>query len=775
MPEQQEYELKQAFIHHLPERLSSIQGDWQLLTRDNWDRRRAASLYHRLQSLAGSSGRHGLAGISESALALELQLKRQIADNTAPEPGWRETTQDLLTRLRHEAELAGNRRAGPESEHKRVYLLDIGDDLAPGLTSLLQDNGYRVAGFSHADGLEGEVQRQLPDILILSGRMLGRMSSLNRELAVQQDLHKRRVGIICLGQSQDLEQRLLALRNGVDAYLVVPVSNRDLLDKVAELSASDTQQYRVLIVEDDRSQADFAASILRKSGMKTSVTTDPMEVLHALDRFRPDLVLMDLYMPDADGIELTRIIREHPDFVSTPIVFLSGEQDTDKKLHALSVGGDDFLSKPIRPRHLVDTIRNRVQRARALNRRHHSSSDRDRESGLFTRRLFYQRLEEISTAMGEESIPGAVLHIRMQPGADTSGKDPRTGFIASLGNVVSKSIEAQDTAARLDDNSFGILLQRPNRSAILYLARLLVQRLHALEAGEVYAPGIGIALFEQGLHDSADLVAEAAQASRLARAETGWVKLQESGSSKHDHPVDQTQWPRLLQEALQKNSLQCLYTSLRSNRGDPTPLYSMKFRLLLSGGRHLGSTELLGVAAQHDLGTELSQWLIDQALSMLNQEHADGKQTVLFVPQATTPIFRQQLIDWLRDRLRARQMVGSGLVLEYRIAELSKELRIARRHFEQLHEMDIRVSLSRFGGSSAALKVLDYLGADFVRLAGPVLNSDSRQIEPLQQAIHEAGARSILPTARKQVDIAAPWLEVADLLPASLLDRLVEE
>jgi Response regulator containing a CheY-like receiver domain and a GGDEF domain len=141
--------------------------------------------------------------------------------------------------------------------------------------------------------------------------------------------------------------------------------------------ADSADPYRVLIVEDDRSQAIFAESILRKAGMTTRMCTDPLAALDQLDEFQPELILMDLYMPACDGMELTSIIREREAFVSTPIVFLSGEQNEEKHFEALDSGGDDFLNKPIRPKHLIAAVTNRVRRARQLERRGTGGSPRD--------------------------------------------------------------------------------------------------------------------------------------------------------------------------------------------------------------------------------------------------------------------------------------------------------------------------------------------------------------------------------------------------------------
>src|SRR5262249_55707469 len=158
----------------------------------------------------------------------------------------------------------------------------------------------------------------------------------------------------------------------------------DVVARIAELLAADSADpFRVLIVEDDRSQAIFAESILRKAGMSTCMATEPLVALEQLDVFKPELILMDLYMPNCDGMELTSIIREREAFISTPIVFLSGEQDEDKHFAALNSGGDDFLSKPIRPKHLISAVTNRVQRARQLSRRARAANQRDPVTGLY--------------------------------------------------------------------------------------------------------------------------------------------------------------------------------------------------------------------------------------------------------------------------------------------------------------------------------------------------------------------------------------------------------
>ena len=122
--------------------------------------------------------------------------------------------------------------------------------------------------------------------------------------------------------------------------------------------------YRVLIVEDDRGQALFAQSVLHGAGMQAEVQMQSDGLLDAMRRFRPDLVLMDLHMPGKDGMSLTMLLRQQPEYLHLPIVFLTGDPDPERQFEVLESGADDFLNKPIRPRHLIAAVSNRIQRAR---------------------------------------------------------------------------------------------------------------------------------------------------------------------------------------------------------------------------------------------------------------------------------------------------------------------------------------------------------------------------------------------------------------------------
>ena len=181
---------------------------------------------------------------------------------------------------------------------------------------------------------------------------------------------QRQVHLVAMATQGDIATRRNAHRSGVDLLLVPPHEIDDSASRVLALHTSPPEDTaRVLIVEDNRADAFYAQTVLAKAGMQAYVEHDPRRVIESLEVLHPDLVLMDLHMPHANGVEVTMLIRNHPVFARLPIVFLSGESDPDSQLEASNAGGDDFLFKPIRPQRLVAAVRDRMRHMHPVRRK----------------------------------------------------------------------------------------------------------------------------------------------------------------------------------------------------------------------------------------------------------------------------------------------------------------------------------------------------------------------------------------------------------------------
>jgi DNA-binding response OmpR family regulator len=120
------------------------------------------------------------------------------------------------------------------------------------------------------------------------------------------------------------------------------------------------QTQSVLVVEDETSIASFVALYLKNAGYKIRTVGTGQEALEGLASERPDLVVLDLMLPDIDGIEVCRRIRRSSD---VPILMLTARDEDVDKIIGLEVGADDYLTKPFNPRELVARVKSILRRS----------------------------------------------------------------------------------------------------------------------------------------------------------------------------------------------------------------------------------------------------------------------------------------------------------------------------------------------------------------------------------------------------------------------------
>jgi len=122
---------------------------------------------------------------------------------------------------------------------------------------------------------------------------------------------------------------------------------------------------KILVVDDDPGIRDVVCFALQKAGFATAVAADGEQALKRFAADRPALVVLDILMPELDGVEVCRRLRADPKGRATPIVFLSSKDDEVDRIVGLEVGGDDYLSKPFSPRELVARVRAILRRVSA--------------------------------------------------------------------------------------------------------------------------------------------------------------------------------------------------------------------------------------------------------------------------------------------------------------------------------------------------------------------------------------------------------------------------
>lgn len=113
---------------------------------------------------------------------------------------------------------------------------------------------------------------------------------------------------------------------------------------------------KILIVDDEPDILDFLSYNLRREGFDVVTAASGKEALETALKIRPQLIILDIMMPEMDGVEVCRRLRANPDFDNTTITFLTARDEDVSQISALDVGGDDYITKPIKPQVFISRI-----------------------------------------------------------------------------------------------------------------------------------------------------------------------------------------------------------------------------------------------------------------------------------------------------------------------------------------------------------------------------------------------------------------------------------
>lgn len=120
---------------------------------------------------------------------------------------------------------------------------------------------------------------------------------------------------------------------------------------------------KVLVVDDEENISFLVASALRVAGMEVEVASAGRPALQAVERYRPDVLVLDVMLPDLDGFEILRLLRQRGR--QMPVLFLTAKTDTADRVRGLTSGGDDYITKPFALEELVARVQVALRRVGA--------------------------------------------------------------------------------------------------------------------------------------------------------------------------------------------------------------------------------------------------------------------------------------------------------------------------------------------------------------------------------------------------------------------------
>ncbi|WP_372392115.1 EAL domain-containing protein [Xanthomonas sp. NCPPB 3582] len=535
--------------------------------------------------------------------------------------------------------------------------------------------------------------------------------------------------------------------------------------------------YRVLIVEDDRSQALFAQSVLHGAGMHAQVEMTAASVPQAIQDYRPDLILMDLHMPELDGIRLTTLIRQQPGQHLLPIVFLTGDPDPERQFEVLDSGADDFLTKPIRPRHLIAAVSNRIRRARqqALQQAGEQISARSNpETGLPTRGHVMDLLGEAL----QRKQAGGLFFIEI---ASALGLRERYGY-AAYERLMTQAGHRLATAAqpyplaRLNDNSFLLLAVEMDEASLEQRALDIRERLSAnafavREEESVHVRcAIGAAPLSLGFDDTGSAL-EAVERTALQ------ARLRSDGVQTYLAPSQAEQQEQL---RLVEGQLELAYQPIVAVAGGDTAQYQVLLRLRQADGTLLSAGQVIPAAEAAGRIADLDQQVMDHALGLLHLYQHASPPLRLFVSQSPRTLARDAFADWLLKALAERGVAGQSLIVDLRLDDALIHAVTVQQFCARLMPAGVQFCLSQFEPGDEANALLSQLPLSFVRMANRFADAHGNAAvrDELRGVIDIAHQRGLLIIGQRIEDpqaAAAMWMSGVDFIQGNLVQTVGKE
>jgi len=372
--------LRVSFFERLPEKVAEIKTAWQAVLSSH-SKIEALNEFHRFShSLKGTAATFGYEEVSDIACSIDDLAKLLIEQNERVTAEQQNKIFQLIEQLNVSCRTAQNESTAKEEKDKETLSVGSSDQIQSRLIYLLYTeqahlnecvaslscNGYTVQAYHLFNELSLAFNKQLPSTLMIEARLAD--DKLISDLYANQSVTPVDIPFFVLAESDSFEDKLTAVRMGATGYYKNPIDINLLVRHLDNIhNAALDNYYRVLIVDDSKPVAEHHAITLRRAGLATQSLSEPERIIDTIEEFHPDAILMDLYMPQCSGLELTKIIRLREDFNNIAVIYLSAETNKGKQLAVLSQsGGDDFLTKPIETEHLHTAVVNRAKRGRLI-------------------------------------------------------------------------------------------------------------------------------------------------------------------------------------------------------------------------------------------------------------------------------------------------------------------------------------------------------------------------------------------------------------------------
>jgi len=564
-----------------------------------------------------------------------------------------------------------------------------------------------------------------------------------------------------------------------------------MLEPYSETNQSKLNQIDILVVDDTPENLRLLATMLERQGYSVRKAINGAMALTAVKALPPDLILLDIMMPEMDGYEVCQSLKQHAETQEIPVIFLSALDDAFDKVRAFKAGGSDYITKPFHIEEVMARVRHHIalrlatlkvnelnaqlearvqERTRQLEAAHIKLVNlalRDSLTELPNRIAFLQLIEEVlQQSKSDEKYDFAVLVLdcdRFKIINDSLGHDTGDLLLLAIAQRLKKILTEEDKLARLGGDEFAILLtQRSSLEVVKEFANQILCIFTApfpLNQQTVFInASLGLVMGSADYQKSEHLLRDADAAMYQAKA-SGKARYCVFERVMHDLAFNQLQLEIDLRKAIQSDELTVYYQPIVSLQTGRIMGLEALVRWQHPSQGFISPAHFIPIAEETQLINQIGQLVLYKACHQIRQWQVQGvvDQTFSVSVNLSARQFAQpDLINQIARILDLTKLEPTCLKLEVTESAIMDNLQAAAEILHCLRSRQIQLSMDDFGTGYSSLNYLRLFPMDNLKI-------DRSFIQGLDETTQDLGLVPIIVAIAQKMNmrVIAEGIETA--------------
>ena len=519
---------------------------------------------------------------------------------------------------------------------------------------------------------------------------------------------------------------------------------------------------RILIVDDTQDNVDIACSMLSKSGFNSLVTANNgPEAITVLQKSIQDdvsdidLVLLDVMMPEMDGYDVCRKIRQHSEWVDIPVIMLTANimwQD-DSAISSLDCGASDIMFKPFRRMELVPRVISALSLKRERDLR--KSREVELETELAERKIMEARLQYL---VGHDDLTGLCNRRKLEQSIELSviqcnhshrfsalfyidldqfkvindmeGHSAGDRVLVLVANTLRRHVNKNDLLARISSDEYVILANDIDELGALNFANTIHDALNQLyfkSEGRTYHIGasIGVSLITPDSHSTAsEALVRADQACFVAKAHgRNMVHMFDEKDAEMHILRSAAHWVPIIRKALEHGLFRLAFQPVQHVASGKIRHYEALIRMLDDEGNIIGPGDFIPVCERMGLIHEIDRYMVREVIKSLSTLPQSQNDVALHVNLSGHAFQDPSLFKIIKTEIENKQIDPSRLLFEITETAAVANATQTREMVNKLRELGCRFALDDFGTGFSSFNYVKEFPVDQLKIDGSFIRN----------------------------------------------------